>query len=216
MSTEQETEEQVQTKAKEPEFVTCPCCGKPTLVKPVNVKPPLLDQYMACIMSGVPFSHTYPVYGGRMQITVSQLDQTFSDKLRNVDRVLAEWESTLQDKFDQGQELGTLMRLYCSIPEVKIESGAAEKSFQPAAVVSDMCDAIVAKKQSYAQTDTEPTYLELCEFIQKQLEIVRSTNTSAGIPLAIIMGVVEAHNQLYTILVTSGFDANFWEGIELA
>ena len=46
------------TKETEIEYVTCPCCGKPTLVRPIKIKGTVLDHYLTCIMSGVPFWHT--------------------------------------------------------------------------------------------------------------------------------------------------------------
>lgn len=67
--------EEEEKEKKAPEFITCPCCGKPTLVKPLELNGPILDHYIACLVSGVPFSHTYPIYKGKLEVTVSRLTQ---------------------------------------------------------------------------------------------------------------------------------------------
>ena len=38
----------------------------------------------------------------------------------------------------------------------------------------------------------------------------------SAVPLPMIMGVAETHNRLSRILMDTGFDDAFWEGIELA
>jgi hypothetical protein len=58
----EETTNVEQTKDKEPEFIKCPCCGEMTLRKPLDIKSIVLDEYMASIISGVPFQHTYTLY----------------------------------------------------------------------------------------------------------------------------------------------------------
>lgn len=222
METEDKKVEQAQIEQtakeeeKEPTFITCPCCGKPTLIRPVKIKPQLLDQYMSCIISGVPFSHVYPVYEGRMKVTVSQLEQTMIGHLRNANKILAAWEPKLQDKIDTAQELNSLLRLYCSIPTIEVTSGTITKEFHPADVVTDVCSELYNVFQKDAESEQKLGYRELVDVVQAQLALLRSPKTAAGIPTALLMGVVEAHSQIYNILLGAGFDVNFWEGIELA
>lgn len=189
-------------------FVLCPCCGKPTLTRPVKINDELLDHYMSCIISGVPFSHTYPIYGGRIKITVSQLDEPMIQALRKTGRILDTWSSEEDHDKEVFQELDHLIKLYCAITSISVSAGATTKELQPYNVVMSICKTI----SDY----TETSGITKLDLARKQLETMRSPQTAAGVPAAIVMGVIEAHQQIYNILLNAGFDVNFWEGIELA
>ena len=55
------------------ELVKCPCCGKLTLTKPIKVKQDQLDKFLACTLTGVPYSSTYKLYKGSLLVTVSEI-----------------------------------------------------------------------------------------------------------------------------------------------
>ena len=202
MSDEVKTTEETQ---QAPVYDICPCCGKPTLIKPVVVKDALLDQYMACIISGVPFTHTYPIYNGRIKITVSVLDRATAGLVTRVTSLLEAVEDAADAATkDKIARILSAIRLYCFIDTITINAGDKTREYHPAATARDVCNQFLIKD------------IDLTEAISKQLLVLQDQQNVSNVPAAILMRTVEGHNQLNTILLTAGFDENFWEGIELA
>ena len=59
----------------EKENAVCPCCGEKTLKRPVKVDGKIVDDYLASIMTGIPFSHTFNMFDGRLKITCGLSDR---------------------------------------------------------------------------------------------------------------------------------------------
>lgn len=207
--------EQEQQQAETPKERTasiCPCCGQPTLPYPVkHIPDDLADQFMACLLSGTPFTHTYPLYNGRVLITVTQMTAQARDiveqLLHDIDRLVDSGVSIEGVSFDN---MKGIVRTLISVNSIEIKANGTVKVFQPAENL---------RKALATFRSLEPGDVESAAMKEKVAGIYRSlTDPSevSGIPPAQIMTTVEAHARLLTLLMDAGFDENFWAGIELA
>lgn len=190
----------------------CPCCHKPTLPYPMtHVPDALADQYMACLVSGTPFMHTYPLYNGKVKITVTQM----TSELRSIVERLLHAFDRLADSgvavdgisFDM---LKGVVRSLISVPSIEITVGAVVKVFQPQAAVRKALEAF--DKLAPGDVDS-PAVADTVRGVYRSL-----TNPAevSGVPPLQIMTTIEAHARLLDVLMDAGFDENFWAGIELA
>lgn len=216
---QQATETQKEPAQKEPELMLCPCCNKRTLVRPIEAKGELLDHYMACILSGEPFWREYPVYHGNLLVTVSQLtaeEQTLTETgLSELTILEAMLNAAPKSELDKIQHIKNLIKLYVSVPSIKVKSrDKGFVSFSPKTHVLSSCAVIIGIAPKLA-TDELNTQTAL-EEVGKAHKLLTNQKLVSAVPHPLLMSVIESHNYLYNILLASGFDTNFWEGIELA
>lgn len=197
---------------KKPEFITCPCCGKPTLVKPLELSGPVLDHYMSCLISGVPFSHTYPVYKGKLEITVTRLSKEQEQTVKAVNAVLENCEKLLSDNLNTVRELAQIIKLYVSIKDIRVMS--ASKVCYPQDIVLDVCSKILELRIDILADTID--HADLLAKVNSFLKILMNPEVMSAVPSSMLAAVVETHSHLFYILMDSGFDVNFWKGIELA
>lgn len=196
-------------------YVTCPCCGKPTLQRPVKPNPQLLDHWLACMVTGVPFSHEYPVYEGRVLVTCSKLTAKQSEMIDQLTTVL---DSLPNKKWETGEapcnieQLRALSRLYIAIPTIKITTSSL-KLFKPQDEVLAVAADILEHKRNIALFEQVDVWSNV---LKQSLDRLLNSELVSGVPLVILMGVVRAHSSVSDVLLSTGFDENFWEGIELA
>jgi hypothetical protein len=202
-----------QAGVKQPEFITCPCCGKPTLVKPLELNGPVLDHYMACLVSGVPFSHTYPVYKGKLEITATRLTKKQEQTLRTVSNVLEMCEGRLPEQVSIVRELTNVIKTYISIIDIRLHAGES-KTFYPQETVLAVCDKLCEIRMDIISGTISNE--DLTKVIQNLYGTLVSPGVLSAVPQPMIASVVETHSHLFYILLDSGFDVNFWNGIELA
>ena len=175
----QQNETQMNEEGADPMYIVCPCCGKPTLTRPVKINDELLDHYMSCIISGVPFHRTYDIYGGKIRVTVTRLGEEMIEKLREASRILSAWEALLGDQATLCQDLNSELRLYCCVPTIVVAAGDTRKETRPEAAVVSACSAIEDTNK------TIETFLEadkvkaIIQTIKTQLAILHDPATSA-------------------------------------
>lgn len=196
-------------------FVTCPCCGKPTLPKPVKPNQELVDHWLACMMTGTPFSHAYPIYDGKLTVTVTRLSAAQVDKLDQSLTVL----DLLKAKAwpDPGcpvnlDLLRGLIRRLVSIKEIKLH-GSHPVVFAPQPVALGWCGRLVSEKAALlAFTDIS----SVSELLQACYDDLTNPELVSAVPDEMLLAVLSAHVSISDILMSAGFDSNFWKGIELA
>lgn len=190
---------------KAQEFITCPCCQKPTLQKPLNVKGAVLEHYMACMLTGVPFSHVYPIHNGRLQVTVTNLPRDTHRKLRQASNKLEQLASQDKSLTELVDDLRGALNLYSRIETVELMLGGKQVLLMPSKSVLDAVDVFEASKEL---TD------------RARVEAFHANSTDAccvsAVPVPLLSNLIELHNQLFGLLLSVGLDENFWEGIGLA
>ena len=203
---------------KEPVKVKCPCCGELTLTQPLDVKSALLDEYMAAIITGVPFSHTYGLYNGAVKITVESLDRANTTLLFTITKRLEDYAKANEGKVPSGmesaftyiKELAGVLKLYFGVTSIEMyRDKQLIKSYTPSAVMRSQAEAIAA---ALLTGDNEKAK----DVITNAVDICLSENTISTVPDGAIRAIVVTHGDLYNLLMDAGFDENFWAGIELA
>lgn len=195
-------------------YEICPCCGKPTLLRPVEIKGELLDHYLSCMISGVPFTHTYPIYKGKLEVTITVLPNEKMYSMRSGLTAVDALHSKLPDNEVLNKNIKTLLQLYCCVSAVNINMPGVAKLLQPEETAQDICKQLKTLQLSFAAGSVSK------EDVEKELDKYYATLTSASVvsavPIAVLGALIETHNKLYDILIDAGFDTNFWKGIELA
>lgn len=190
----------------------CPCCGKPTLPYPVKSIPDnLADQFMACLITGTPFVHTYPLYNGRVKITVTQMTADLRVVVEKfvhvVDRLIDKGFSTEGVSLDNMR--GIARSLICVLG-IEIQAGGQVRHFKP----SDSVQKARVDLEAAPMDDIQSS--ELAAIVRRVYKNLTDPSEVSGVPPIQILATIEAHGRLLDILTDSGFDENFWTGIELA
>lgn len=207
--------EQNSTEAEESNMDICPCCGKRSIPKPAKINADLMDQWLACMVTATPFSHEYPLYDGRIKITVTRLADGDRDKVQRVVTIL----NTLKGKEwgDNGKpcdipELVALLQVLASIEQVKVFSGGQTNLYNPKKAVLDACDNIIAFEDKIATFDCVDVWKGTVSTCYNKLQ---NPTVVSGVPLVMLSAAARAHAELYNLLLSNGFDKDFWQGIEL-
>lgn len=201
------------TEAEDANMDICPCCGKRSIPKPAKINADLMDQWLACMVTATPFSHEYPLYGGRIKITVSKLSAEQQDSLRMANAAIVQYtHNKQQDELAcDTQELRALLQLLAVIQRIEItkKSGIL---FRPQDIAMAACSDILAASKHSGESVTET----IEEALKRAYGNLTDPSRVSGIPINTLVTVAKAHADLYTILLSNGFDDSFWEGIELA
>lgn len=197
-------------KKEEPKMATCPCCGQETIKRPVKVDGKIIDDYLASIMTGVPFSHTFPMFDGRLKITVSVADKQEGLVLYRfvfMTEPFAQESSTVRDF------LG-LVNTYCSIRKIIVTKGEDQNVYMPAEHVIEACRKIVDvwEKEDLAKEEKKAEFLQALQTAYNEL-IVPAVVSST--PMLILNRILTDFRTIESLLLEAGFDENFWKGIEL-
>ena len=206
-------------KTEKVEKIKCPCCGELTLTKPVEIKSIILDEYMASIITGVPFTHTWELYNGTVKITVESLDKRGSTLLYAAVQVLEKWLAEAEKEenakvFESSipivRELLGTIRLFYGVKTITIlRDGKIQKQLMPSDTIRKAVDDII-------EASRKKDDMELVKTVAQAAKICCSPDTISTLSDVIVRTVVVAHADLYTLLLDAGFDTNFWAGIELA
>jgi hypothetical protein len=210
---DQQQEQQQQAGAPQERTASiCPCCGQPTLPYPIKHLPDdLADQFMACLLSGTPFTHAYPLYNGRVVITVTQMTQELHDLvnrlIHHINRLADSGVAIDGVSFDN---MTGVVRTLVSVNSIEIKAAGTSRVFQP---VENLHRALAAFDELDPGDVTSDAMKNKVRGIYRSLT---DPSEVSGVPAIQIMTTIEAHARLLTILMDSGFDENFWAGIELA
>ena len=210
---------------QEAEKIKCPCCGEYTLHKPATIKSMVLDEYMASIMSGVPFSHTYRLYNDKVTVTVTTRSKQEAAELYTATQQLAELiratEGVDIPSATMLKDLYNIIHLYSKIPSIiTTKDDSVVKSYTPAAAMRSIMEELKANLtafQNYLDPDYDGedknTIINVCSNLHKEY---CNEQSLSSLPENVVKTIVETHDDIYAILLDTGFDSNFWTGIELA
>lgn len=201
--------------------VLCPCCKNPTLSKPIEVKGELLDHYLSCVITGTPFSHAYPIYQGRLTITVTQLSNEESILLDRACSKLAQCfrdlDAATKDSFKMDLDaIQGCLRTYVGISLIEMTTPNGPKIIEPARHIADICHTLADLALTFPIPPEDPEKPIRIKAIEDTISRLSDTSCMSAIAATTLIELITAHNYLYTILMDAAFDANFWKGIELA
>lgn len=206
-----------QAEETEQKYILCPCCRKSQIPKPVEIDSPIMDHYMSCIMTGVPFSHTYELYGGKLAITATMLAHEESLDLSIATSTLELCKAKMGGEMDETlSELIGMLNVYAQIDTISSHDKTKlnmKSLYNPKKVVFDICKDLNEKRYKIIQNDM--TTDDIKKMIENAFALCKNTSTMSALPAAILSTVQRTHDTLYSILVEAGFDPNFWKGIEL-
>jgi hypothetical protein len=186
----------------------CPCCGQPTLARPVlKINDELLDQFMSCTITGQPFAREYPLFDGRVLVQVSQPSSDAWEKLDLCDFALAHMDG--MDPNVPVDKLRSLIKALAGIDKVTVIYKGENRVFHPMEVLSKEIPEILAA------VDLEDK-AEAGSRLSQVFSRLSSPQNISAIPIRMLMAVNDAHAQISDILLEAGFDSNFWKGIEFA
>jgi len=202
-------EEPVETAETKEEFIKCPCCGEFTLRKPLDIKSIVLDEYMASIITGVPFEHTYTLHDSidvTVRIPLKREYQKLMYLSQDLENIRQSAKQTRPDVAAQLKNVIDMIQIYGGITTISTRSkdGASNKIYRPAEAVDKFIDGV--KEMGLLSVD-------------KLLELYKQTDTvenMSALPELMLTAVVKVHNDLYKVLLDTGFTETFWRGIELA
>ena len=202
---------------KEPQKIKCPCCGELTLTQPLDVKGVTLDEFMASIIAGTPYTHTYKMYSGSVEVTVESLSKQLSNMLFLAKQLLHNYINKLEADENPVnragaspiKELAGTMQLFFGVKLISIyKDKTLVKQYMPADVMQEAA-AMIIKASTEGQDAFEDT-------VAKYIERCISPDTLSSLPDGAIKTIVVTHADIYAMMLGAGFDENFWEGIELA
>lgn len=210
-----ETEEITPDTLKD-EFETCPCCKEKTLKKPVKVSTEIVEHYMACIMTGVPFNHMFPLYGGRLQVKITahtRDDAMFLYKFMVFLEPLSGDAASIKDLIGLVNTFSSVDSIYVRKKEKDDED---TQMFKPAAAIFEKCRALYEawEGKDVRLPDSEDRKA-LVEELKKLYVELSNTSVISAVPPYIIAKTISDFHAIDGILLNAGFDENFWKGIEL-
>ena len=179
------------------ELITCPCCGKPTLEKPIKVKQEDLDRYIASITTGEPYSKSYILHKGAVRVTVCNLDELTKDKMN----LLVSRTNAEEDEALKGAQQLFIVRLFTLLPVTCIEVAGEQE-----------CKKDIKALTTPLLQDALEHYKEK-DWLDKAYSRLMDPSEVTGLSKTVIDKVVAKHLENYTLLTDSGFDADFFDGI---
>lgn len=201
-------EETTETKEiKEPEMIKCPCCGELTLRKPLDIKSIILDEYMASIITGVPFAHTYTVYDS-IDITVEIPAKKDAQFMLAAVQKLNHLAYTNNDPKDEDiapklRDAAGLIQTYGTVLSIVTRKDKqVVKSYTPSEAVRDFCAAIKDMNNDK-------------QLVLEAYEELNTPEVLSAVPDMMLRAITDTHDHVYKILLDTGFNETFWKGIEL-
>lgn len=195
----------------EVKFETCPCCGKPTLAKPLKPGKLLMDQWLACLVSGVPFVHTYEMYDGKisLSITLPTADQTtrLTEALSVLEHLQTAYSAELASIDFLALRRGLI--LFLGFQEITVKTDNVSKTYVPEKI-AEGCIADAAALRSVSDAEELKTKLTTMQ------QTLLSEQLVSALPLPLLVAAMETHKKLNALMVDAGFSEGFWTGIELA
>jgi len=189
---------------KDDNMMRCPCCGERTLHKPLEIKSIVLDEYMASIITGVPFSHTYTIHDS-IDITV---EMPLKKDVLAYERAIAELNKLRpsapnQEIADKLRAAASMIQIYGNITSIVTKKDKTiVKTYTPSEVVKQFVTAI---------KDVEGNV----ELIAEAYDNSDTTDNMSTIPEVMLNAIVRTHRDVYGVLLETGFNETFWKGIEL-
>ena len=197
----------------------CPCCGQP--LKDGAPKPPdaKMALWMSAMLSGTPYTDTYPLYGGAVRVTASVTGPQRSralaralTRLRTLrDRAIDRTDDPIcLDFVERYDDLEAALRTLAFIREVTVDGDGDSRVYDVAGVVWPIVETIastpVPDKDELAAT---------LKTTMSALEDLERPELVSGLPANAMVSVASVHQQIASLLSDAGMDENFWRGIRL-
>lgn len=196
---------------KQPEMAVCPCCGQPTLKKPIKVDGKIVDDYLACIMTNVPFNHTFNLFDGKLKINVAMADRDEGLKLY---RFICMVEP-LAPREIKVQDLLGLVKTYGGIKRIDVKGrGNTEKTYFPEKHIAEVCNKLLTDWEYVDLTDAGKKQ-EFLKAVMTAYEQLSQPDLLSSTPPGVLARVMNDFRAMERIILEAGFDENFWKGIEL-
>lgn len=217
MADETTTETTVTAETKE-ELIKCPCCGEMTLRKPLDTSKMgiVLDEYMASIISGVPFTHTYTVYDNidiTVEVPLKREAQALHRAVQNLEQLRSTQMVTplteginpgAKDKADKLRDAAMMVQVYANITSIVTKKdGRTVKMYTPAEIVKTFLSTVKDVGNNI-------------ELIVESYETADTPDNLSTVPELMLQAITATHARMYQVLMDTGFNENFWKGIELA
>ena len=182
-------------------FVVCPCCGKKTLPKLVDVDQATIETFMSCILAGQPFTNRYKLYSGKISVICRQPTQAETFLLSDIAANIPSIE-------DQKTKLSAKNLMYYiaglfPIKQICIKGLQVgdDKVFD----VRSVCLSILDELKGIPDI----TYNKL-----QQLKTLLSDPSKVGtLPNQVLSQIVGTHATVTKNLYSAGFDSAFYKGI---
>lgn len=110
------------------------------------------------------------------------------------------------------RDLSNTIKVYCSVKDIRLHTGS-DKVFYPQDAVMQICKELVAMRINVLADSIERD--ELVKKLNGFHQALVAADTISAVPSPMLASVVETHAHLFYVLMDSGFDVNFWKGIEL-
>ena len=202
------TNETAATETKE-ELIKCPCCGELTLRKPLDTSKMgiVLDEYMASIISGVPFTHTYTVYDNidvTVEVPLKREAQALYRSVQKLEKLRADVLAEDKDKADKLRDAAVMVQLYSNITSIVTKrEGKQVKMYTPAEAVKNFLSTVKDVGDNV-------------DLIIESYETADVPENLSTLPELMLQAILTTHRDMYNVLMDTGFNENFWKGIELA
>lgn len=186
------------------DMMRCPCCGEMTLHKPLEIKSIVLDEYMASIITGVPFSHTYTIHD-TIDVTVEMPLKKDVMALQRAVSLLDKVRLACKDadKSYKLRDAAAMVQVYGNITSIVTrKDGKIVKSYTPAENVRGFVSALRDLNENV-------------DLIIEAYEACDTTDNMSTIPEVMLNAIVRTHGDMYKVLLDTGFNETFWKGIEL-
>ena len=178
-------------------LTVCPCCGKQTFPVPAEIDSAEKEHYLACILTGVPYSKTYSLFDGRVQLEMAEAQPSFLDKLTRLSAKATLWEDK-QQKSVLSDIVTRLFRYHTIVSiSVQVDSSRTIKKVRPAV------EAIL--QEALSEEDGNK--------FNSIYEKIVSPDVIGTISNLILDKVIITHNRVMDVLALSGFDDSFYKGI---
>lgn len=197
--------------------IQCPCCKQGTLNTPVKVPDELVDYWLAGVLSGTPFIRTYPMYGGKLNITVQQVgfeDGALVDDMVFVIDAVSRHDSALVPPIDL-DHMRDLAFIYAPILSISSDMNiiSSPTTYKPSSVVMEAAEELAKYRNACTGEDIPE---DCVTALSKHYARFIDPKLMSSLPSYVCLAASEAHARLAKVLTDAGLDANFWKGIELA
>ena len=175
----------------------CPCCGAQTFQLPVKPDHQDTQLYLACMLTGQPFSKVYHLFKGKVMLKVSQLSK---EQLKSLQALQYIVESCQDPQLKtQMEQLLPIIYSFKPLKYITVQTSDDQHTYRIDQVIQEAMDTLLAGVD--------------LEGAKKVYEKLTDSKLMSSIPAYALQKVINTHLKLVNILVESGFDENFYQGI---
>lgn len=186
-------------KPEEKKLEICPCCGKPTLEPDkVQLSNQVIDQYLACVITGEAFARDYYLYRDKMKIRITSLSDQILDKMN----LLTSKFNFIQDDALKDAYQLFISRLFTFLPvvSISIKKDGEEQTKDIQAVVKPLLQ------------DAMQHFKDV-EWLTKTYKMLLDPALVFSIPKNVLNDVVAGHLKIQKFLEAQNTPQNFFQGI---